>query len=123
MRGWPFPSVHERIRDIQLGWRGAGLAVHAHHRHQPQQDLRRVTVQADAVDAGSIVNLTSSGVDAFKATLSRVPAGEMIFWWQGLPECDVLAIPGPEIVAEIRLHCVVLGLDLQGPGAWSARDG
>jgi hypothetical protein len=75
-----------------------------------------VVVDEDVVDAGSVVNTVSHGVDAFNATLSRLPAGETILWWQTLPECDLLAVPGPEIVEEIRIHCTALALDLQGPG-------
>jgi len=82
----------------------------------PQIPFLEVTIAEDVVDVDNgMVNVTNPGVDAFKATLARVPAGEWISWRQGLPECDLLQIPGSKIVEEIRLHCTVLGLELQVP--------
>jgi hypothetical protein len=74
-----------------------------------------ITTDPDTVSADGWVNITSAGVDAFKATLARLPKGESIFWWSGLQGCDLLGMPSSDIVLDIRLHCEVLGLELTTP--------
>lgn len=66
----------------------------------------------DLLDGGW-VKITAVGVDALKQVLSRLPAGESVFWGDSrfIPGCD-LALPGDEILADVRAHCSSLGLQL-----------
>ncbi len=59
------------------------------------------------------VKVTSSGVEAIKTVLARLPAGEWVFWTHlnFIPDCN-LAIPETNIVSDVQGHCSSLGLKL-----------
>jgi hypothetical protein len=84
------------------------------------KNLEEIISGEEKTGADGWVNLHVTGVDAVKAVLSRIPAGEFVTWLGGqgvvapAPPADIkLELPSANIIDELKEHAEQCGLEFQ----------
>jgi hypothetical protein len=81
------------------------------------KNLEEIVSGEEKTGADGWINIHVTGVEAIKAVLSRIPAGEFVSWRGGLaaepaPTINIrLELPPADIIKQIKDHAEKCGLD------------
>jgi hypothetical protein len=75
-----------------------------------QKTIEEITTGEDVLNAGGWTRLSVQGLDALKAMLGRLPAGEEVFWAGELAPGSGIVLPPQDMIEAVKEFCLDKGL-------------